>query len=868
MTNEDSIDFDNENTKATKSLAQLMVFINGVILTLTAYAALNIFISDMVKNEYKYVVEDSTKALQSNLGALESSLRTASKVISLSEKSNLNELRKDIEYSVPALDNYDQLLWINYNADSKAVVNIIYNNKSSHIPELNQNEIYSFIIKRKPQDSEAIYLISDLPNLEDQQVSKEPFIKSKTIALTKMVNHDDAKGYIVAITSISNLLSTSWVNEQNLLNKVSIRDQNQDLMYLMLKNTSNSTHLLADEISRTQSFSIGSTKIEADINLKKDTQLILLEKSPWLILIFGATLTLIGTLYVRNNQTQSYKLAHMNKVLAQKNYELNSEVAERERLFQAMRKAERENRAIIDSVSDIIFETSTDGDILFLNNTWSKVTGIKVDQAIDRNIFDLFHPQDQEEQKSSFKSLVNGHKQAYRSFTRLRTSDGDFRSVELAVSMLRQDENKNLRVVGTITDVEERRRAEKALSEAEKKYRTIVENAAGGIYQVTPEGHILSANPAMARILGYKSSEELMRSIKNAHNEIYENAQDRSKFIRELETSGSVINFETRVKRGDGSIIWINENARAVCDDEGNVLFFEGSIEDITQRKEAELKLKDAKIQSDLANRAKSEFLANMSHELRTPLNAIIGFSEIIKDEILGPIGNKQYWEYATDIYDSGKNLLQIINEILDVSKIEAGERTLNEGIVNVCDVVQAAVEMVTPKTVLGQLTITNLIEDNNLKVIGEELAIKQVMLNLLTNAVKFTPAGGRVTISHELDNDNQLRISITDTGIGLDEEEIEKALMPFGQIETAHSRSTSGAGLGLTLVDSLIKLHGGSLEIFSQKGIGTTATIIFPAKRVATNTENEGKTDSIDESDDASGREYKNIHPPSPKIQ
>ncbi|HEY0901657.1 MAG TPA: PAS domain-containing sensor histidine kinase, partial [Micavibrio sp.] len=399
--------------------------------------------------------------------------------------------------------------------------------------------------------------------------------------------------------------------------------------------------------------------------------------------------------------------------------------------------------------------------------------------------------------------------------------------------MLRQDETRQLRVVGTITDVEDRRRTERALTEAEKKYRTIVENAAGGIYQVTPEGHFLSVNPAYARILGYDSPDHLMKHVRNAHEQLYRMPRERARFIRELEQKGMVQGFEAEMLTRQGNYIWVNENARTVRDDEGHILYYEGSLENISQRKEAELKMSDAMLQSDLANRAKSEFLANMSHELRTPLNAIIGFSEIISNEVYGAINHRQYWDYAKDIHTSGKQLLRIINDILDVSRIDAGDRQLNESSIDMQKLVQSCVDFIGAKITESGLHVNNVTINHIPDLVGEELAVKQCLLNLLSNAMKFTQSGGSITISSEVDGDGRLRLSVTDTGVGLDDDEIEKALSPFGQVETALSRSTSGAGLGLTLVTSLMRLHGGHLELVSQKGIGTTATLVFPRKRV-----------------------------------
>ena len=249
---------------------------------------------------------------------------------------------------------------------------------------------------------------------------------------------------------------------------------------------------------------------------------------------------------------------------------------------------------------------------------------------------------------------------------------------------------------------------------------------------------------------------------------------------------------------------------------------------------------------SEIANRAKTEFLANMSHELRTPLNAIIGFAEIIKDEVLGPLENKQYWEYAKDIHESGRGLLGIINEILDVARIEAGERHLNEGVVVLSRLAGSCVEFMAPKIEEKNLNLKNQMEDADIEIMAEERAMKQIIINLLSNAVKFTPEGGRITLAYEAEAGQPLRLSITDTGAGMESADIEKALSAFGQIETAHSRSGSGAGLGLTLVNALVKLHGGTMEIFSQKGIGTTVTVQLPAKRFI----GEAKKKAIDAED------------------
>ena len=645
---------------------------------------------------------------------------------------------------------------------------------------------------------------------------------------------ESVSSVFVASVRISSILPVEWLQQRNFLKKVVIYDTDTQFTFYSF----DGDHIEESSSNVHQSKMIidfGEASIAATIDVTLSKQEMFLNKIPILMLLFGLTLTLIATLYIRNSQRQSLKLESVNQELAKNNDKLSAEIGEKGKLNQAIRKAEQENRAIIDSVSDIIFETTPVGEILFLNETWERVTGFDCDYAVGRNIFDMLHPQDQEEQRSNFGLLLKGKKDSYRSFTRLRMSDGTFHSVEIAISMLRHDENKNLRVVGTITDVEERRRAERALSETEKKYRTIVENAAGGIYQVTSEGHYLSANPAMARILKYDDPSDLLNTIRNANTEIYVDPDKRRHFLKNLTDKGIVRNFEILVRQKDGEEIWVTENARAVYDEDHNVLYFEGSIEDITKRKNAESVLREAKLQSDLANRAKSEFLANMSHELRTPLNSIIGFAEILKNEIMGPLGNKSYHEYSRDIYESGNKLLNVINEILDVSRIEVGDRHLNEGIVNIVSTVDACLELMSTKIHENDMLINNKLDDRTPKIVGEELAVKQMIMNLLSNAIKYTHDGGTITVNGNIDPmTREFHLSISDTGIGMDEEQIQKALSPFGQLNSEFNRTGSGTGLGLTLVSSLIGLHEGKIEIFSQKTIGTTATLIFPPERVS----------------------------------
>lgn len=372
-----------------------------------------------------------------------------------------------------------------------------------------------------------------------------------------------------------------------------------------------------------------------------------------------------------------------------------------------------------------------------------------------------------------------------------------------------------------------------ALRDRERKYRAIFEKVDIGIFHVAADGRWTDANPAAARILGYASVGDLLADQPDLNGRLFLADEDRNDWFDSLRASGAHA-FETPVRTFDGRTIWVSMGGHETAGEDGA----DCTLYDVTERHAAETALIRAKEQADFANRSKSEFLANMSHELRTPLNAIIGFAEIIKDEMFGPVGQAQYVEYSKDIYDSGQLLLSLINDILDMSKIEAGKRALKDVTLDVDTVTHSVVRLVAARAKEGKVRLNVHIPRDIPALRGEEKAVKQILTNLLTNAVKFTPEGGSVTLSAMVDERKSLIIKVIDSGIGIAPADIAIALTPFGQIESALSRKHQGTGLGLPLTKALVELHGGTLALQSEVGIGTTVTVTFPAARTVSRLE------------------------------
>ncbi|MDO8607966.1 MAG: PAS-domain containing protein [Phaeospirillum sp.] len=376
--------------------------------------------------------------------------------------------------------------------------------------------------------------------------------------------------------------------------------------------------------------------------------------------------------------------------------------------------------------------------------------------------------------------------------------------------------------ISTFTDITARHRAEESLREAATMAQAMLDAPGLIVLLLTLDGTVLDLNDSAAGSLG-RSKDELIGSnvLRLMPPEV---AIRRVEFAQQAIAESRAIHYED----GHGGR-WFETTVTPYAPDQKGEARVMVIAHDVTHRHLAEQHLREAKALAETANRTKTDFLAAMSHELRTPLNAILGFSEIINREMFGPVGER-YRSYGSDINNAGQHLLEMINDILDISRIEIGAFTLSEEDVDPHGLAESCLRLVASRAEQGVVHLIDAVPDSMPSLRLDARRTKQVLLNLLGNSVKFTPAGGTVTLSAELEPDGCFVFRVADTGIGMSKDDVAVALSRFGQVDSGLDRRFEGVGLGLPLAKSLTELHGGVLEIASVPGQGTVITVRFPA--------------------------------------
>jgi hypothetical protein len=379
--------------------------------------------------------------------------------------------------------------------------------------------------------------------------------------------------------------------------------------------------------------------------------------------------------------------------------------------------------------------------------------------------------------------------------------------------------------------------AEKSYSviQSQKKYKSIFDNSAEGLFQSSFDGRFLTVNKALVSILGYDNEQELMKV--NIIKNLYKNPEERQKLFKQLQEEGEIKNRRVTLKRKDGSEIVVRLNDRIVSDD-GSEIYFEGNMQDITEQVKAETEreiaeqaLREEKIKSDqLAKEAtqtsivKSQFLASMSHEIRTPMNGIIGYLSLIEMQAFE--NDEELNQFVSSAKKSAESLLDIINDLLDLSKIEAGKMELANVDFNLSEIIDDSASIILTKAKEKDLEISrDIAEGTPLLLKGDSKRLRQIFINLLGNAIKFTEKGGvRIKVSGEIKNEEEcnFQISVEDTGIGIQQNKLKTLFKPFSQVDTSDTKKFGGTGLGLVICKEFVNMMEGSIWIESEYGVGT----------------------------------------------
>ena len=490
-----------------------------------------------------------------------------------------------------------------------------------------------------------------------------------------------------------------------------------------------------------------------------------------------------------------------------------------EEAIMALQNSEEKFRQLFESTPDAIVVVGWDGSrIVDANPAACRLYAYSKEQLAGLNIVNLVPPERHGLVAHRLRGVLEGEPLFAEDYG--MRSDGSIVPVE--ISCRRIEYGGKTALLLHIHDMTERIRAISDLRETEEKYRAIFENAVEGIYQTSLDGRFLSANPALARIFGYSSPEDLINHFTDIGKEVYVDPTTRSRFARLLEERSFISEFESQIYRKDGSIIWSSESARLVRDEAWRPMYYEGIVEDITQRKVAAEKTLRAIEMAESVNRAKSEFLANMSHEIRTPINGIIGMTELALDTNL----TDEQREYLERAKNSADSLLSMINQILDFSKIEAGKIVPDSIRFSLRDTVGSAMASLAARAHLKGLEMaSNILPHVPDALVGDAHRLRQILLNLLGNAIKFTDRGEIVV---HVDTDLQseasvsLHFAVTDTGIGIPAEKQETIFEAFSQADGSMSRKYGGTGLGLAISSHLVEMMAGKIWVRSEPGVGS----------------------------------------------
>jgi|GEM_PF-2282629 PAS domain S-box-containing protein len=423
-----------------------------------------------------------------------------------------------------------------------------------------------------------------------------------------------------------------------------------------------------------------------------------------------------------------------------------------------------------------------------------------------------------------------------------RRKDGTVFPIETSMCMIMIG-SRNL-VLGIDSDITERKKAEEEIRRSEEKFRNLYENAPIGIFQSSVDGHFLGINKTLSDMVGYSAPDSMIASMPDIKNQLYIYPNERIAILEAIAKTDKFVRTEIQFKAVDGRKIITNLYARAVKDEEGKILYLEGFVEDISERKASEAELSQyrenlealveirteelliAKERAEESDRLKSIFLASMSHELRTPLNSIIGFTGIMLKGLAGELNIEQKKQLGF-VKNSATHLLALINDILDISKIESGQLEISSVTFNARDSVEKVIHVLQPIADSKNILLESFIAPEVNHITSDARRFEQILINIINNAIKFTMEG--FVRVETINRDGYLLITVTDTGIGIEEKNIQKLFNPFQQLDTGTTRKFEGTGLGLSICKRLLEKMGGQIKVESEFGKGSKFSFTLP---------------------------------------
>jgi len=511
------------------------------------------------------------------------------------------------------------------------------------------------------------------------------------------------------------------------------------------------------------------------------------------------------------------------------------DISERKKMEDTLRENEKRYRMIVENMHDSITTLDMNLQATYISPSEIRLTGYTPEESMHLTPEQIMTPESRTIARKAIeeaivKEFVDGPGDPNYSVNidiEVYHKSGHTVWQEVTASFSRDENGKPVGIMLVSRDITERKKIEKALKDSEAKYRSIFDNAEMGIFQSTPDGRFITINPAMADILGYESKEDLITSSGQIRNLcVMPSALDD--LITLMNAQGDVKDHELKVYRKNRDILDLSINARNVYDEQGQILYFEGIAIDVTEKKRIE-ELKIGKELAERANETKSEFLANMSHEIRTPMNAIIGFTRLALKHDL----STKVRDYLKKIDHSADSLLGLINDILDFSKVEAGKLKFESIDFNLQHIFSKIGDTFSLKAARkGVELITSIAGDVPCELVGDPLRLEQILLNLASNATKFTEFGHIVLRADLLEKDDsacRIKFSCSDTGIGMTRESISKIFTAFSQADTSMTRKYGGTGLGLAISKKLVEMMNGELSVQSE--IGKGSTFIFTAE-------------------------------------